>query len=92
MKDTSVIPKGVYCYTLDKTGKQVTCPYWRRIKERGKQEDGWCDYLEKGDVELVAEGGFFQMGEDNQPILDTEIGFSLLWDMCKECGVNDDEN
>lgn len=76
-KDTSVIPSGMYCYTLISAdflglGRLVTkkCPYWSKIEGRHPQEDGYCAYLEKGDWEL--DGG-------------------LLWDACKECGVNMDD-
>ncbi len=78
--DTSVIPKGMYCYTplsVMNNGvmKIKTCPYWRHrievdCKETDEQSYGYCLYIGKGDLEL--EGG-------------------LLWDMCKECGVNEDE-
>ena len=44
------IPKGLYCY--DERG---ICPYWRRIDGREEQEDGWCDYLGKGDYEINRE-------------------------------------
>lgn len=54
-KDASKIPLGPYCH-----GKSVNdvCPYWKAIPERPIQQDGWCDFLGKGDVELGNEGGF----------------------------------
>lgn len=66
MKDTSVIPYGPYCY--DHKG---LCPYWSSVPDAPQQEDGYCSFLEKGDIELNKEFG----------------GMSLLWDQCKECGI-----
>jgi|APGre2960657404_1045060.scaffolds.fasta_scaffold44349_2 hypothetical protein len=44
MKDESLIPSGVYCYTyID--GKQVNCPYWGRDPSRPQQESGFCTFL-----------------------------------------------
>ena len=50
-KDKKLIPKGLYCYTYIK-GKKIVCPYWSIIKERPKQFNGYCSYLETGDLEL----------------------------------------
>jgi ribA/ribD-fused uncharacterized protein len=81
-KDTSQIPKGLYCYTLHKAGfdskgvlsmDTTKCPYHDYVEEqglKGSQNNGYCRYLERGDWD-----GF---------------GLSLLWDQVKECGVNDD--
>ena len=73
-KDTSLIPKGMYCYVpvvpnFLGIGKLVIkkCPYWSLDEKHEKQDNGYCAYLEKGDWELC--GG-------------------LLWDACKECGIN----
>ena len=52
-----------------------TCMYWKKISARREQEDGWCTLLGKGDVEIERETG----------------GVSLLWDQCKACGINDDD-
>ena len=84
-KDTSVIPRGYCCYS-HKDGKEVICPYWRRIEGRPHQEDGYCDYLEEGDLEINADT------EEYDPktgkISDSPINVGLLWDMVKECGEN----
>lgn len=45
-KDTSKIPKGIYCY--DENGK---CPYWSIREDREEQENGYCKFLEMGDGE-----------------------------------------
>lgn len=72
-KDTSIIPDGLYCYTISnakKIGYSIKpCPYFDRIKDAPAQENGYCHYLEEGDLDLP--GG-------------------LLFDSCKECGINDD--
>lgn len=58
------IPKGHYCY--DDKG---TCPYWDIDNTKLYQENGYCNYLGKGDWDL---------------------DLSLLWDMVKECRINDE--
>ena len=40
MKDTSVIPNGIYCY--DENGK---CPYWSLREDLPEQYNGFCDFL-----------------------------------------------
>jgi len=90
MTKESKIPKGIYCY--DKKG---ICPYWRTILSRPKQYDGWCDYLGKGDIELAKEcilkskrmkDGAIEIMHGNE----APFPVSLLWDQCKECGINED--
>jgi hypothetical protein len=45
MKDESVIPEGLYCYTrVD--GKYVNCPYWGRDDSKPEQESGFCTFLD----------------------------------------------
>ena len=51
------------------------CPFWECIPDRERMEDGYCHYLKKGDLEFWEEDGFD----------------SLLWDQCKECGINDED-
>ena len=87
-KDTSIIPKGDYCYTY-KNDTFILCPYWRIIKELPKQYNGYCDYLEKGDLELEKEMTFTDM-KTNEKTTGANLPFpvSLLWDQCKECGIN----
>lgn len=87
--DKSVIPKGVYCY--DDKG---ICPYWSIAEDAEEQENGYCKFLGKGDRE------FNQENEDDEILVsrngvhktmkmkDLAIGFSLLWDQCKECEIN----
>lgn len=98
MKDTSIIPDGMYCYTR-KNGKRYICPYWSSIPERQYQENGYCSYLEKGDYELNREDKYKLIYPENHPdkgreMTAEEIGmpFSILWYMCKMCGINDDDS
>ena len=90
-KDESLIPKGQYCYTYDEDGKYKPCPYWRRIEDRPEQYDGWCDFLEFGDLEHEQEMELTDMktGEKTKGC-DLPFPVSLLFDQCKECGINDD--
>ena len=82
----NLIPRGVYCY--DEVG---VCPYWDSDKDKPYQYNGYCWFLEKGDWDLNKEKKWTntQTGE-----IETgdEIGLpmSLLWDQCKECGIDDD--
>ena len=76
MKDISLIPKGVYCYTIDRVTSEgvievTRCPYWSKREDKDEQENGYCSFLEEGDWE----------GD----------GMSLLWDSVKECGENIDD-
>lgn len=76
--DTSLIPKGSYCYTFLKGEQNTsgfpkikTCPYYRFNEKEHHQNNGYCAYLGVGDWE--------------------ENSSSLLWDMIKECGINDED-
>ena len=94
MLDESIIPKGVYC---------EKCPYWKCRKEIDDKEVhsqnyGYCLYLGKGDLEINAEAHWRRVytkegGEEKGELQSAdEIGLcmSLLWDGCKECGINDE--
>lgn len=84
MKDISVIPEGMYCYTADPNPNGIAseddagnpmmnikpCPYWSLVQDKPSQENGHCSFLNRGDWE----GG----------------NLSLLWDMVKECGIKND--
>ena len=91
IKDEKLIPKGLYCYTMDKKGKITPCPYYKILKDRPYQENGWCDFLETGDMELnrtekwkdTKTGKIFTANEAG-------VSLSLLWDGCKECYINDE--
>lgn len=42
------IPHGYYCY--DEKG---VCPYWSKRADLPEQENGFCSYLNKSDVQLL---------------------------------------
>lgn len=81
MKDTSVIPKGIYCYGVQ-DGKRVRCPYWSLRDDQPEQHNGYCSFLERGDWEV-------KIPPDFPPHFPTSC-LSLLWDAVKECGINED--
>jgi hypothetical protein len=92
-KDTKAIPKGMYCY--DENG---ICPYWASNPDYHYQENGWCAYLERGDWEMNDDKKwsvtYVKEGEPNRKLQSAhELGIpmSLLWDQCKECGINEEE-
>ena len=89
-----VIPKGDYCY--DENGR---CPYWSKDKTLPEQENGRCAFLGKSDWDLNEEKYITEYWVGKKHIqLDRahsshELGFpggGLLWDECKECGINRD--
>ncbi|MBT9167225.1 MAG: hypothetical protein DDT19_00550 [Syntrophomonadaceae bacterium] len=45
--DVAIIPRGLYCY--EKNDKDNVCPYWSLKRERGKQKNGYCAFMEQGD-------------------------------------------
>lgn len=92
-KDKSLIPQGCYCYTRLENGKLKLCPYWSIRKDRPEQENGYCSYLQKGDwdINLEAEMKDVKTGKIvKKKGEDAPFPIGLLWDMCKECGINED--
>jgi len=100
MKNKNLIPKGLYCYSIDSDGHEVRCFYWGVDKDHDlPQENGYCSYLEKGDYDLNREEiwtTYFVKDGIKKEGTAAELGekLSLLWDQVKECGINDeiDEN
>jgi len=87
MKDESLIPKGEYCY--DEKGR---CPYWSLRTDLPKQENGYCSFIEKSDFDINEGIGKipWENGKGELTITEPhEIPIGLLWDQCKECGIND---
>lgn len=95
-KDISKIPKGNYCYKFikgkSKCGipKSKYCPYssWKEINGT---KVAWCEYLELGGL---LNGG---TDEDYKRLIEffgseealwDGLPLDLLFDDCKECGVN----
>lgn len=95
------VPRGMYCYVVYEEihnfsgtypHKYKVCPYWRKIKNRSHQEDGWCDYLGKGDIEIKSEDDWkIVYSKKSEEIGSSVEGVSLLWDQCKECGIKMEE-
>lgn len=86
-KDTSVIPKGFYCYSIKK-GKRVMCPYWSIRKDKPEQENGYCAYLGKGDWGLHKDDDYKEV-KSGKITKGRDLPFSpsLLWDAVKECEI-----
>ena len=106
-KDTKLIPKGLYCYTSLKVNKEGNkfeivgiCPYYKKVKNKHTQENGYCSFLGKGDWDLNKEQKWerIKIVDGKEEVIEeksaNEIGLpmSLLWDMCKECGINNEIN
>ena len=76
-KDESVIPKGMYCYTRLDTDSNISAGFKVKL----------CPYWEKK-AHLPEQScgycNYLELGDAD------ENGTFLLWDMVKECGVNDD--
>jgi hypothetical protein len=51
MSDVSKIPHGIYCYSVDKNGKNKVCPFWSINHSKEEIRNGYCSYLKKGDWE-----------------------------------------
>ena len=100
------IPKGSYCYkfvkmTYDKELKlpvriTKTCPYWRRIDHLHEQENGYCEYLKRGDYDRNNSDEIFMEIDPKDNTVrkrwkakEMPIGVGLLWDKCKECGIKE---
>lgn len=95
-KDISIIPKGLYCHGAK---MDEVCPYWGIDTEHPylEQENGYCSYLEKSDWDLNEEEGEIEFirykdGKEIGRFKDNphNVSLSLLWDQCKECGINND--
>lgn len=76
-----IIPKGCYCYKLDKTKTSqikrcglpiIVCPFWQMIDAMPEQENGYCAFLDYGDW----------MNDES---------ITYLWDQVKECEINLEE-
>jgi hypothetical protein len=54
-KDQSLIPDGIYCYGI-RNNQRYICPYWSIRKDKPKQENGYCSFLDNGDWEYECSG------------------------------------
>jgi hypothetical protein len=85
MEKEKLIPNGIYCYNGN-----VYCPY-STSKNFNDVRVPWCDYLDKGGVDNGhTEEEWNKLieyfGTENN-IFDF-LPLDLLWDSCKECGIN----
>lgn len=94
-KDTSVIPKGYYCYTpIGWDGDRYLtkpCPY-REYTEYGTVR---CNYLDVESIDPTPSGiesyqkAVEYFGSEDK-VWKIDNG-GLIWDAVKECGINDEE-
>ena len=95
-----VIPSGIYCYSLrphpTEPGKLEIfdkCPYLRDTKIAGVNVV-WCDFLQSGSVPNGTTDEEYRKLKHfygSEEALDEDLPLLLLWDGCKECGVNREE-
>jgi hypothetical protein len=100
VKGKSLIPKNdYYCYkrlqrTKDGKFKVIgQCPFWSINKDLPKQANGYCSYLGKLDVDIhmdnvIANPNNRWRDQKGKFAKDPGTCSSLLWDRCKECGIN----
>lgn len=97
MKDTSKIPFGPYCYSFSGGANKYgcpnikACPYYSHKTISGLQIC-WCKFLDKGGIGDLDDQQYEKLLKKfgTKEKLFEELSLSLLWDMCKECGINYD--
>lgn len=94
-----LIPPGPYCYVVDFTKEFthdqekvsiVCCPH-KTTKEFGGVSIPWCSYLKAGGISNNnTEDDFARLVEyfGTEDNLFNFLSLDLLWDGCKECGIN----
>jgi hypothetical protein len=89
-KDISIIPNGPYCYGVS---RKDTCPYWSIKDDLPHQYNGYCSYLEQSDVDITLSMKPLTNLCNGEKVKAVDLPFpvSLLWDQCKECGINDED-
>ena len=83
-QDTSVIPKGCYCYSRGEDGEYIPCPYWSLNKHERYQDNGHCSYLGVGDWESPY-GGLLHDAVKECGINDDFEDDDKNWFMCSKC-------
>lgn len=87
------IPKDT-CYCYDNNGK---CPFSDYAENMGPQNYGICHYLGTSDFEINKKqnnndaGCWSHSNQTTAELFWEQFPHSLLWDGCKECGINDDD-
>jgi hypothetical protein len=92
------IPHGMYCYTFSLGEKHIRCPFWDYDDELPLMENGYCHYLKVSDFEVnptrnreskISESTIpEEVGKFVSEVFGDHYPASLLWDECKECGIN----
>lgn len=57
------IPRGPYCWTKKKDGAFYLCPFWALDPNAPHQQNGWCAYLESGDIDAPFSLLWYQIKE-----------------------------
>lgn len=101
-----IIPEGPYCYTLKERTERTSdpydlgveylyCPYYTKLCI-GEIKIPYCLFSKEGDLGNINNKQWEKLkerfGVDDDGLFEM-FPYSLLWDHCKECGVNwDDDN
>jgi len=104
-KDKTLIPPGSYCYFVDSVRDlepingiprwtYKMCPYYKHREINGTFVP-WCDYLNLGGTvgDTTDPEHYPKLKEHykTDEAMDKELPLHLLFDQCKECGVNDED-
>ena len=88
------VPKDtIYCY--DNFDSSKRCPFWDYAENRGEQNYGICHYLNTTDYEQNQKinnsdaGCWSHSDKCTSELFWEQFPHSLLWDECKECGINE---
>jgi len=95
--DKTIIPPGMYCYN-----EHGNCPYGTTMilhDKIGPIEFDYCLFLKQGSMpnegwdnnEFERIQKLLNQTEDELWAEDGLLGPDLLWDQCKECGINNDD-
>lgn len=101
MSDKSQIPPSIYCYTWIKfpseennwRGKTKFCPFYS-FKEINGVKIPWCSYLNLGGMDNnwnEEDWNKVRSHYKTEEEMDKELPLFLLWDACKECDENLEE-
>ena len=90
----------------NKTGQKNLCPFHDIDISMPEQMNGYCHFLQLGDWEIGLENAEITIMQDGPANLIGKTAYeifisdenikipmstlSLLWDQCKECGINND--
>lgn len=93
-------PISTWTSTARPHGEYDMCPFWAKINFLPEQQNGYCHYLNKADIALNSKYNKESIieydktgkntGKSVAEIFGEYFPSSLLWDQCKECGINED--